>query len=201
MPSNDLKQTFEALTEQCVWLNEIYTMQTKLFTSPSAAAIQQATAPVFFFYIGQLLRDAFILQVCKLNDPATTVTRGQSVTNLTVKHVNELLKQEGLMTKDILAASAGMEKFYGDLKPVRDKLISHLDKGVVLASQWLSPVLEADVTKFFEHLYSYVDLVGVAIGVGPLDFEDSPGAADVPPLLQHLKDGRRYRLACLGLTE
>lgn len=200
MASSDLMQTFEALTEQCVWLHEIHTMRTQLFASVGAAAIQQATAPVFFFNLWQLLRDAFMLQVCKINDPATTSVKGQAVANLTVNHVNALLTKEGLMTPAIVDAAHGMTKFYKALKPARDKLLSHLDKQAVLANQWLAPVTEAEVLEFFEDLYTYVDAVGLAIGVGPLDFRMSPGVADIPPLLEYLKEGRLRRLERLGLA-
>jgi hypothetical protein len=124
-----------------------------------------------------------LLQVCRLTDLARTSSRD----NLTVKHINELLVAENKLTPEISAASDGLAHYRSLIKDSRNWIISHADKRTLLDGHPIGEHTQKDVSKFFECLYRYVDEVGHAVGVGPLDFRHTSGAGDALDLLRYLK--------------
>jgi hypothetical protein len=143
------------------------------------------TAPLFFHDLNLILLEYGRLQVCRLTDPAQTFGRD----NLTINHINELLKAENILTPEISAASDGLMHYRSLLKDSRNKVISHADKDTLLAGNAIGEHAQEDISKFFECLYSYIDEVGNVIGEGPLSFRCTSGPGDVLDLLRYLKTG------------
>jgi hypothetical protein len=123
-----------------------------------------------------------LLQVCRLTDPPQSCGKD----NLTVKHINLLLQAEGLLTSDISTAADGLAQYRSLIIDSRNWIISHADKRTLLDDLPIGEHKEADVSAFFENLYLYVDTVGTAIGVGPLDFRATSGAGDALDLVRRL---------------
>jgi AbiU2 len=147
---------------------------------------------MFFGDLNRVLHEYVIQQICKLTDSATShdsATR-QQVSNLTVGHLNEMLRAEYLITSDIEETSKALMQFRELVVPARHKLISHLDKAAVLAAVPLGAHEEDDFREFESNLQRYCDLVGEAVGEGPLDFQASSGPGDALDLLQVLRAGR-----------
>ena len=120
--------------------------------------------------------------ICKITDPAKSAGRE----NLTFERVNTALQDNHLMTDEIARFSCGLSRYRELIKDSRNKLISHLDRGLVLNGLPIGEHPEEEVTAFFESLQGYVNAVGNAVAVGPLDFRTIAGAGDVVDLIRTL---------------
>lgn len=202
MPSQELVATFLRLREHCEWIQTCFNTNKELFGSGVVRQeIMQRVAPAFFHELNKILIENYILQVCKLSDPAFTRVpveiagkkHREKRNNLTVAHVNELLQAEGLLTPEIQAASAGIMRYREIVNDARNKQISHSDKETAMTYIELGAHTEVEALAFFDYLYKYVDAVGVAVGSGPLDFSVTSGPGDVADLFKALNGGEYPR--------
>ena len=183
MATPDLEKAFLAFREQCIWLQTCYDMYAALFESgENTTSVLVEAAPLFFHDLNHILVEYCRLQVCRLTDPPKS--RGKD--NLTVKHINALLQAEGLLSAELSAAADGLARYRSLINDSRNWIISHADKRTLLDGLPIGAHTEADVSAFFEDLYRYVDSVGMAIGVGPLDFRTTSGAGDTLDLVRKL---------------
>jgi hypothetical protein len=143
-----------------------------------------SVAEIFFGDLNRILIEYCWLQICKITDPPDS----QGRENLTVKHIDALLVEEGLMTDRIRRHSSSILRYSKQLRPARNRLISHLDKQSITNGSPLGEHSRDEVVTFFEDLQQYVDSVGITVGLGPLDFRASPGPGDVVNLLRKLRD-------------
>jgi hypothetical protein len=147
------------------------------------------SASEFFLELNYILLDNYILQVCKLTDKAVTRVGGAARLNLTVAHLNELLSAESLLTPDMEIAAEGLQRYRALVEPARNRTISHADKETAMTYTTLGAHTEAEALEFFDHLYTYIDAVGVAVGEGSLDFSTTSGPGDVADLFKALNGG------------
>lgn len=194
MASRDLSETFLQLREQCIWIQTCFNTDRDLFGSGEARLdILRRTARQFFLELNRILIEYYILQVSKLTDPATKKVAGVLRDNLTVAHVNVLLTSEGLMTPEIQAATDGLMRYRKIIEPARNRQISHADKETAMTFLEHGAHTKQAANEFFEHLYDYVNRVGEAVGVGPLDFSTTSGPGDVADLFKALNSGEYPR--------
>jgi hypothetical protein len=187
MQFTDMQALFLAFREQCIWLRCCYNTYSVLYESGGETKeVLEASAKAFFADLNLLLIEYCLLQVCKITDP----TDSQGRANLTVENLNDALRDAELMTDEISNFSNGLLRYRDLVKKVRNRLISHLDKETILAGVPLGEHNQEEVTAFFESLFGYVDAVGIAVGVGPLDFRTTAGPGDVLDLIQTLRKGR-----------
>lgn len=186
MNTNSLQETFLAFREQCIWLQTCFDTYTALYESgEDTENLMMATAPHFFHDLNLLLIEYCLLQICRLTDPARSFGRD----NLTVHHINEMLENEKMLTDEIAKSSDGIASYRDIIVDSRNKIISHADKSALLNGGTLGEHQQEDVIQFFKCLYRYVDEVGNAVGVGPLDFRSTYGSGDVFDLIRYLKAG------------
>lgn len=186
MTSPQLQRTFLAFREQCIWLQTCYNIYAALFESEkSTKDLLSSTAPLFFHDLNLVLVEYCLLQVCRLTDPPRSVSRD----NLTVKNLNKMLQAKGLLTAEISRASDGLAHYRSLINESRNWIVSHADKRTMLQGLPIGAHSATDVAAFFNDLYTYVDAVGQAVGVGPLDFRVTSGPGDVLDLLRFLRGG------------
>ena len=183
MKQTELKELFLAFRDQCIWLRCCYNTYLALYESDDCTKkVLQASAPVYFGDLNKILIEYVLLQICKITDPAESAGHK----NLTFEGVNKVLGEDGLMTNEIAGFSCGLSHYRELVKESRNKLISHLDRESVLNGLPIGEHPEEKVTAFFESLQGYVDAVGNAVGVGPLDFRTAAGPGDVLDLIRTL---------------
>jgi hypothetical protein len=193
MASQDLKETFSAFRDQCMWFMDCRNTFRALYESgQDVRDLLSHTAGMFFCDLNIVLHEYVIQQICKLTDTATSrdsATR-QQVPNLTISHLNEMLGDECLINSDIEQVSGALMQYRGLVAPARHKLISHLDKAAVFADVPLGAHAANDLAEFECNLQRYCDLVGDVIGSDPLDFQTTSGSGDVLDLLRLLRAER-----------
>ncbi len=192
VPTKNLQETFSSFRERCVWVQTCFNTFEALYSSGHGVEkLLRETAPAFFGDVNVILQEYILLQICNLTDPAESFDPAlrRRVPNLTVAHLNELLRVEGLMTPEIEIAAKGLAHYRNLVERSRNKLISHFDKTTVLAGNALGAHARSDVDAFFENLHQYCDGVGHSVLEGPLDFSVTSGPGDALDLLKHLNGG------------
>ena len=186
MPSSHAVESFLALRQECVWVQSCFNTFCALFeSSDETSAVLHQSAPAFFRDINLILLEHFILQVCRITDPASSNGRE----NLTIKNLNQTLTKEGLFSTEIAEQAERIHKYRTLIVDARNQIVSHADKTKILSRTESNPHARSDVEDFFSGLYKYVDLVGEALGVGPLDFTYTGSEGDVEALVSCLKRG------------
>ena len=94
------------------------------------------------------------------------------------------------MTDEIRGYASELLRYREIVKDSRNKIIGHLDRKAILDDLPIGEHSAEEVTSFFENLQKYADAVGIAVGVGPLDFQSVPGKGDVRDLIMTLKRAR-----------
>ena len=184
MNTDELKRSFLAFREQCVWLRCCYNTYAALYESGSEVReVLSASANIFFGDLNRILIEYCWLQMCKITDSATSSGRK----NLTVEHINSLLESSSLMTDEISCHSEGLQQYRNLIEKGRHRLVAHLDKESVINGVPIGEHDQKDITAFFENLQGYVDAVGITVGVGPLDFRSPAGSGDVTDLINRLR--------------
>lgn len=175
-----LVEAFLAFRGQCIWLRRCFNLHLNLFDAGAETdAVLTATAPMFFHDLSGILAEYCLLQACRITD--------QSNDSLTVKHLDGRLKAEGLFTPEIDAVSSHLVRYRALINDARNKYISHADRAQILQGGILGAYPEVDTTEFLAAVAKYCDLVGISVGVGPLDFSCSACQGDELDLLRVLR--------------
>ena len=143
------------------------------------------SASEFFRELNIILKEYFLLHVCKITDPAETAGHK----NLTVEGLNVELCERDLMTQEISDYSAGLLRYRDLVKEARNKLVGHLDLETVLNDRSIGGHTEEELNEFLSNLQGYCYAVGDAVGVEPLDFTTTAGPGDALDLIKALKRG------------
>lgn len=106
--------------------------------------------------------------------------------NLTVKYLVEALTQHGRMTSDICEIARRLDTYRELINDARNKLVSHADRAAFLRNAVLGGHTEEAVEQFVRDLQRFNDLVGEAVGEGPLDYQATSCSGDVHDLLRAL---------------
>ena len=129
----------------------------------------------------------WVLQACKLMDPAKSYVGEEKLENLTIKLINEQLKKSNLSNNLIDETSKKILEYGEKIKPARNKRLAHLDRETYVNDITLGETTEEDLANFLSNIQIYCDEVGIVIGIGPLDFGASGCNGDVLDLLSYLR--------------
>lgn len=184
MASLNQKEEFIVLRESCIWLQNCFNIFQNLYTSdPETEANLRKTAPLFFGDLNVILQEYFFLQVRKITDRASSHGRE----NLTLKNINDGLDRSGLMTEEILFLSNQIHLYREMISDFSNRVIAHADKATTLSAGLIGDHSDIELEKFMSNVRAYTDAVGIALGVGPLDYSSQAGPGDVLDLIKSLK--------------
>lgn len=122
--------------------------------------------------------------VCRLTDPATSFGRE----NLTAANLVASLEELKLMSEEVQNRVDGLQRYRNLLNGARNRAISHADKATFLQPELLGEHQEHQIADFLEDLQQFNDLVGIALGEGPLDFRGTSGPGDAYDLIRVLRN-------------
>lgn len=194
MATGELRWTFTRYRDLCVWLRTCFNTNMALFDSGDARKrLMAKTAPLFFRELNDILIENYFLQVCKITDPPSTTVKGVKRFNLTLDHVNDLLREEKLFTPEMEAEAKTIKDYRELVVLARNRQIAHPDKETAMAYINHGRHSKAEAQAFLVALQTYLDLVGVAVGEGPLDISVSSGPGDVADLFRALNGGQYVR--------
>ena len=175
---------FIAFRESCIWLQNCFNTFQHLYDSgPETEATLQRTASLFFADLNSILQEYFFLQVRKITDPASSHGRE----NLTLKNINAALVRTDLMTQEVSALTDAILSYRGLTSDLSNRVVAHADKTTALCPGLVGAHSETELQSFMANIRAYTDAVGIALGVGPLDYKTQAGSGDVLDLIKALK--------------
>ena len=181
----DLRKTFVAFRDECVWLQTCYNTFNTLFPhDKSTDSVLRHAAPQFFAELNTVYVEYWTLIVSRLTDPPRTMGRE----NLTVRNLTESLGSAGLLTAEIQRLADGLQSYRALINDARNKLVSHADKAAFLSDAVIGAHGKTDVQRFVGELQVFNDRVGEVLGEGPLDYQCTGCAGDAQDLLRALRD-------------
>jgi hypothetical protein len=182
-----IQEDFKLLRNHCIELRQNYNTYTALFNKKNKEVLS-IVAAAFFSDIAEIMHRDWILQACKLMDPAITKRKNIELENITILLINSQLEACSLFNSDIEKVTESILQYGEKLKPARHKRLAHYDREHQVKGIILGETSEKELLNFIQDIQHYCDLVGNAIGVGPLDFSCSSGTGDVLDLLTFLPD-------------
>ena len=187
MTREELQQEFETLRNQAIYLIQTFNTYNDLFFSgPEVERILRKSAGMFFGDINIMMIEYLTLLVCRLTDPPKTSGK----TNLTIQHMNELLRENNFLTREIETLSDSIMTYRELLEPVRNKIVAHMDRDTYIQDLALGGHSKEEMTQFFENdLLQYFEKVAEAIGVTPLGSLNTRGSGDALDVRKTLKRG------------
>ena len=185
---NALQDEFEMLRKQAIRLRQTFNTFEDLFNSgPDTKRVLEESAGSFFFELNTIMQEYLILLVCRLTGPAKFGKKD----NLSTQRFTKLMRDNGCLTpenKDEIEDLDTRLRNYGEiLKPARDRLIAHSDLETHANARILGQHEEERAVQFLEDLQAYCDAAGIAVGVGPLDFQGTSGLGDAIDLVKCLQ--------------
>lgn len=182
---DDIQSEFEVLRSEAVWLRQTVNTFEILFDSGTdTTRILAQSASAFFGDLNRLMHEYVIMAICRLTGPDQTAGKD----NLTTQRITRLLREIGKVNPEIERLDADLLKYGEILKPARNKIIAQSDLEVYTKSTALGGHEKQLLLEFLENLQKYFDAVGNAIGVGPLDFRNTPAKGDAFDLVRTLKN-------------
>ncbi len=182
-----LQNDFIMFREHCMIIRRDFNTYNALFFS-GADDLLIKTASTFFNDIAEIMLGNWLLQICKLMDPAETKRNGTVLENISIKLINLQLENEGLLCQEISSISDALLTYGEKIVPARHKRFAHFDRDHQIRRVVLGSTTEKELENFLENIQKYCDAVGRAIGIGPLDFTSSRCPGDVEDLLRILED-------------
>lgn len=180
---DDIKRTFLMFRDECTWVQTCFNTFQALYKGGSKVdELLQNTAPVFFEELNKIYVEYWILIVCRITDPSNT--KGDD--NLTVKYLVEGLTQHGLISSEITQIACSLDSYRMLVNDARNKLVTHADRDSYLQGNVLGGSSEEAIEQFLLNLQQFNNLVGEAVGEGPLDYQATSCSGDVYDLLQVL---------------
>jgi putative transcriptional regulator len=188
----------KAFASACVYARSVYMHYRAVFEEPSLGENPlKELSPYFFGDLGLMLREYIILQVCKLTDPAV---QGHGNENLTVKFLtaNADFSNDPASAVELQARAEKIEQFRSQLKPARDKIISHLDRKSIFDGKPLGGAETDAWVDFWLDLQVFVKLLwNRYVGDDPIYICAVAGLSDAVVIIQAL---RTFAVSGLPLT-
>lgn len=107
MINSKLVSDFEYLRQQCMLLRQNYNTYTGLYNENNRDLLNKV-APTFFTDIAEIMHRDWVLQACKLMDPAKSYVGEKKLENLTIKLINELVHQKNTRSRLHFFAEQGV---------------------------------------------------------------------------------------------
>ena len=184
MTKKELIKDFKIFRNHCIaWRSDFNAFVYLFSSSPEHLSIMNQIAPVFFHDIQNMMIRDLYSRCSILMDPPKSL--GVHI-NISIQHINHQLEGLGLLNGQIKRLTKSLLAYGKIVQKPRNKLISHLDQKTARRGRGLGKHKNEKRRAFLNNIQKYCDLVGIQIGIGPLDFSVSPCKGDVQDLLRAL---------------
>jgi AbiU2 len=185
---DQLANDFELFREECIQLrNLLNTFQSLYEGDAETNELLQKSAGLFFGDLNGWLIELLVLKLCRLTDSANSFGKD----NLTVAYLVDGLRAGDKLSSKIESIAARINAHGAMLRDARNKVVAHADLASFQKQIGYGQHTREESEDFFMNLNKFTDLVGEALGQGPLDYRSQSGEGDVLDLLRALEDGQR----------
>jgi hypothetical protein len=193
MPSN-LKEAFEGLQDDVLWLHARWKVYRQLFgTSEARINLLNDFAPDFFQIVHDVLINDVFLTMSRITDPAVTFKKE----NLTLARLTNMIKSLGHqeLTDDIEIQVRTATEQCKPFRELRNRTIAHKDLGTALNyhPDPLPGVSREMVEEALKSLRQYMDAVQTYFEGADTGYEDLGLRGDGDSIIWYLKEARAYR--------
>lgn len=163
------KNIVESFCRHCDWTYQVWILRKVLYDdNPHEYLLRHPIHAFFFTRLEKILQEYWIHEVTKLHDPASQ----HGFDNLSIDYIYECGDWSPEIRDKLNKLKVEMNRFYTQLKPARNKLLSHKDKQTILSEITLGSFEEGDDEKYFEALKDYASEVYMSVVGEPFSFDE-----------------------------
>jgi len=186
---DQLKHDFEMFKDQCRLLFQTRNTFDSLYSDEFVKELLYTSAKWFFDDLHRTLKDAYILQVARITDPAKTGTNS----NLSAQYFSKQLETHGLSTDEITNLLVNINKYRRLTNKARSKLVAHNDLKSFRERTKLGAHEWEDMQDFLGDIVDFTDRVARQLGLPPEDYRAEAREGDVIDLIRLLKKARKQK--------
>lgn len=184
-----LRSDFDWFRDQCMKLRNLFNTYLILYSDDDTQNLLKESAGLFFDDLYHWMKEVYYLQVGRLTDPVEMM----SYKNLSIATIVKHLRAANIITDSIEKCAKELGAYGKLTKNARNKLYAHSDLETYRSKATLSSHSEQEMGMFFTNLQRFTDEVGIALGVGPLDYSTQAGEGDVVDLIRLLKQSGKSK--------
>jgi hypothetical protein len=193
MPAN-ISKVFEVIEKETIWLHEQWAIFGQLFFKSSERIdLLNKCASSFFALIGEVILNDMQLTLCKLTDPASTLTRAGTFDNLSLRQLQQRVKaSEPKLAGRLKKLLKQLEVKCKPSRKWRDKFGAHLDLATATQKAPLPDITKKDIEESLEILRDYMNMIKEYYGdrISPYTPRIN---GDADELVNILGNGLRYK--------
>lgn len=156
----------------CDWLMQTWQMRKFLFDeNDDARALREPRHEHFFYRLQVILQESWLHQLVKLHDPA--IQGGQKGhINLSISYIVEYGNWDTETKESLVELQTKMEILAKPMRDARNKILSHNDLAVLLASRELGSFEPGEDERYFDTLKNFASLVSQQVLGLPYIYDD-----------------------------
>jgi len=181
---------FEHFRNECQDLRIAFNTFQSLFQSGNKTEmLLRETANLFFEDLNAWLIQIVNIKIGKLTERSGSSGGKNITTNYFVEELSKLYGQDTPLS----AINGKLNAYRKIVASPRNKIFAHNDRTTFRRNAELGAHSESEMHNFYENLQEFTDIVGIKLGLGPLDYRTQAGEGDAQDLLAVLKKYRHIK--------
>ena len=161
--------TVKEFCHLCLWVRRVWRSRRLVFDdNPQAVDCKYSSAPYFLNMMATVFQEYSLQRIVMLHDPAEQAGKA----NLTIAYIVARGQWDTGVRKQLEDLKVKLDAFAGNLRQVRNKLLSHSDLNTVTGGKGnLGAFDEGADTDYFRSLQEFVNIIHDKMvgGIFPLD--------------------------------
>lgn len=190
-----IDDVWRVIDYEVAWLHGRWAIYRQLYgTSEARVEVLNQSAGTFAYMLQDVLLDDVQLGLAKLGDPATTRVKGNTVENLTLRNLCQLVTASGGLVTELPSLLAAYDDACANARERRNKRIAHFDMQTALKNKAsLRGPSREEIEIALEALRSVVNYISLHFTGTQTAYELTVLDSDGDSLIGALKRGLRYR--------
>lgn len=166
------KEVIDKFCELCDWLMQVWQTRKYLFDeNPDEAALKEPRHAHFFYRLQVVLQENWLLQLAKLHDAAVQGGANGHI-NLSIDYIIEYGQWDPRTKSELIDLRSKLTSLAKPIRDARNKVLSHNDLAVLLASNDLGGFDPGEDEAYFLSLREFASLVRQTALGEPFVYDD-----------------------------
>jgi hypothetical protein len=190
-PTNVSHKEVEEFSAHCVYIRSVYTFMMRIWrdSNDGERKVMEATAPLFFEDMGNVLSEFLVIAACRITDPASD-RRGNQ--NFTLELFTNHFPSDSKAFKQLEALRQRINKLRVKILPARNKLGAHADRAVILKGEPLGAASWKEWDDFWSALQDFIRLLNEKTIGKPFEIEAGGVLGDAETLLKAIHNHEHF---------